>query len=159
MCTRSTTPQSASAPYQRCTLLSSFEYTDCRTCPGMSWAGPFCPQNCGCPSRVGIWTPSNVCFLGPTRVHIPNGVSVASVFFAQLMAESLYTLQWVARFPSSKLPLHTRIWTPPSNTWFLGPTESISQTASLTDKGFTSHSIQNMSFRRCSSWPMSWLEA
>jgi len=40
------TPQSASAPYQCCPLLSRLEYIDRRTCPDMSWAGPFCPQNC-----------------------------------------------------------------------------------------------------------------
>jgi len=40
----------------------------------------------------------------PTRVHIPNDISIDSAVFAQLSAESPYTLQWAA--PSlSKLPL------------------------------------------------------
>jgi len=43
-------------------------------------------------------------FLGPTRVSIPNDISIGSAVFAQLMAERSYTLQWAA-FPSpSKLP-------------------------------------------------------
>jgi len=28
------------------------------------------------PFTWGIWTPFNTCFLGPTRVHNPNGISV-----------------------------------------------------------------------------------
>ena len=36
MCTPSSTPQSASAPYRCCPLLSHFEYTDRRTCTGIS---------------------------------------------------------------------------------------------------------------------------
>ena len=43
ICTPSSTPQSASAPYQLCSLLSRFEYINRWICPGMS---PFCPQNC-----------------------------------------------------------------------------------------------------------------
>jgi len=34
------------------------------------------------------------CFLQPTRVHNPNGKSIGSAVFAQLTAESPYTLQW-----------------------------------------------------------------
>jgi len=29
-------------------------------------------------------SPSNTCFLGPTRVHIPNGISIGSAVFARL---------------------------------------------------------------------------
>jgi len=47
---------------------------------------------------------SNTCFLGPTRIHIPNGISIGSAIFAQLTAERLYTLQWAAP-PPSNLPL------------------------------------------------------
>jgi len=35
-------------------------------------------------------------FLGPNRVHIPNGIWISSVVFAQLTAESRYTLHWAA---------------------------------------------------------------
>jgi len=36
------------------------------------------------PSRVGIWTPSNTWFLGPTQVHVLNGISIGSAVFAGL---------------------------------------------------------------------------
>jgi len=55
MCTQSSTPQSACSPYRCCPLLSRFEHVNRRTCPGMSWAGPFRPQNC--PFTSGFWTP------------------------------------------------------------------------------------------------------
>jgi len=29
-------------------------------------------------------SPSNTCFLGPTRVHIPNGTSIGSAVFVRL---------------------------------------------------------------------------
>jgi len=32
-----------------------------------------------------IWTPSNTWFPGPTRVHIPNSILIASSIFARLM--------------------------------------------------------------------------
>ena len=65
--------------------------------------------------------PSNMCFIGPTRVHIPNGISIGSAVFAQRMAEGSYILRWAGPCPS-KLPLCMGIWTP-SNTWFLGLTQ------------------------------------
>jgi len=42
--------------------------------------------------------PPKTCFLGPTSLPIPNGVSIGSAIFAQLTAECPYTLQWSA-FP------------------------------------------------------------
>ena len=36
------------------------------------------------PSREKIWTPSNVWFLGPSRVNIPNSVTIGSAAFAGL---------------------------------------------------------------------------
>ena len=63
------------------------------------------------------------------RVHNPNGISIGSAVFAQLMAASPSTLQWVA--PSfSELPLYMWRSGLPSNTWFLGPSESMAQIAS-----------------------------
>jgi len=41
-----------------------------------------------CTYAWGIWTPSNTCFLGPTPLRIPNGISIASAVFAQLTADS-----------------------------------------------------------------------
>jgi len=38
-------------------------------------------------------TPSNTCFLGATSAHIPNDISIGSAIFAQLTAQSPYTLQ------------------------------------------------------------------
>jgi len=46
--------------------------------------------------------------------------SICSAVFEQLTAESPYTLQWAAPFPS-KLPFRKENWTP-SNTWFPVPT-------------------------------------
>jgi len=55
--------------------------------------------------------PLNTCFLGPTRVPMPNGISTGSAVCAQLTAESCYTLQLATPFPF-KIPLfHRRIWT------------------------------------------------
>jgi len=38
------------------------------------------------------WHILNLCFLWPTRVHNPNGKLIGSAVFAQLTAESLYTV-------------------------------------------------------------------
>jgi len=43
--------------------------------------------------------PFNTWFLGPTRVHNPNGVSIVQAISAQLTAESRYILQRAAPFP------------------------------------------------------------
>jgi len=48
---------------------------------------------------MGIRVLSNTCFLGPTRVHNPNGISIGSAVLAQLIAESPYTLQWAPLSP------------------------------------------------------------
>jgi len=44
------------------------------------------PKNCSFAWK--IWTPSTTCFLGPTRVRNPNGISTGSAIFAQLTAVS-----------------------------------------------------------------------
>jgi len=41
--------------------------------------------------RVGIWNPSNTWFLGPTRVHNPNGILTGSAVFAGLAIWSWHT--------------------------------------------------------------------
>jgi len=65
--------------------------------------------------------PSNTFFLGPIRDDIPNGISIGSAVFAGLRAESPYSLQWAAPFPSVKIaPSHGDL--DPSNTCFRGPT-------------------------------------
>jgi len=90
-------------------------------------------------------TLSNTCFLGPTRVHVPNGVSIGSVVFPQLTAERPYTLQCAALSPS-KLPLHMEQSGPPSNTVHdsLGPSEPTTQTASRLFQTFLHSSQQNV---------------
>jgi len=42
---------------------------------------------------------SNICFLGSTRVHIPNDILIGSAVFAELTAKRPYTSQWAAPFP------------------------------------------------------------
>jgi len=60
----------------------------------------------------------NLCFLQPTRVQNQNSKLIGLAAFAQLMAESPYTLQWAPLPP--KLPLPIGGSGPPSNTWFPG---------------------------------------
>jgi len=47
------------------------------------YTGPPFPHS-KLPLSMGIWTPSNTCFLGPTRAHSLNGMSICSVVFAWL---------------------------------------------------------------------------
>jgi len=84
MCTPSSTPQSACAPYRCCPLLSRFEYMDHRTCPGMSSAGSFSPSKLPFHSWAS-GPPSNTQLLGPMhRSPHPNGISIGSAVFARL---------------------------------------------------------------------------
>jgi len=71
--------------------------------------------------------------LGPIRAHNPNGVSIGSVF-TQLTAQGAYSLQWAA-LPPQNCPFPWGIWTS-YNTWFLGPPESSTQTASWSVQPF-----------------------
>ena len=102
-----------------------------RACRGM----PF-PLNCSFPCRT--CTPSNTWFLGSTRLSIPNGISLGSAVFAQLTAESPYTMQWATLSP--KLPLPTGRSGPHLDSYLihgsLGPPESIMQTASRSVQPF-----------------------
>jgi len=91
------------------------------------------------PFQWGIWAPSNTWFLEPTRVHTPNGISIGSAILAGFMAERPYTLQWTVPF-SQNCPFP---WGsgPQSNTWFLGPTVSFTQTASWAVQPFLQGSL------------------
>jgi len=53
-------------------------------------------------------------------LSIRNDISIDSAVFTQLMAQSLYTLQWAAHFTLQIVSLHEG--SDPSNTWFLGST-------------------------------------
>ena len=87
---------------------------------------PF-PYNC--PFSLGIWTVSNSWFLGPVRVHNPNGITISLAVFAQVTTDRPYTLQCAALppqnclFPSRDLDSNLMHGS-------LGPHESLTQTAS-----------------------------
>ena len=59
------------------------------------------------------------CFFDPTRVRIPNAISIGSAVFAQLMPKGPYTLQWATR-PLKTDHSHGGSGAP-FNTWFLAP--------------------------------------
>jgi len=61
-------------------------------------------------------------FLGPIQAHSPNGISIGSAVFAQMTAVSLYFTMG-RPIPPQNCPFPWGTWTP-SNTRFLGPTES-----------------------------------
>ena len=74
-CTPSSTPQSASAPYRFCPLLSHFEMSTAghiQTCRGSAQFALKIAHSC-----LGLWTLSNAWFLGPTSPH-PNGILISS---------------------------------------------------------------------------------
>ena len=84
-------------------------------CKGHSRVSSGMPQHVLSPNNcpfAWVVAPSNACFLAPTLVHNPNGISISSAVFAQITAECRYTLQWAAPRGSG----------PPSNTWFPWPT-------------------------------------
>jgi len=110
-CTPSSTPQSAYAPYRCCPLLCRLEYIDRRTCLGVSCAGQFPPQNC--PFARGSGLPSNTCFLGPTRVHIPNGLSNGSAVFLHSSLQSVPVRECPGPASPSKLPVRMARSEPP----------------------------------------------
>jgi len=58
---------------------------------------------------------TTTCFLGPIWVHTPNGISISSAVFAQLMAEGSYTLQRAIPIPLNIALVHGGSG-PPSNT-------------------------------------------
>jgi len=81
----------------------------------------------------------NVCFFDSplTRVHDINGKSIGSAVFAQLMAESPYTLQWAPLSPKLPLPMGGS-WTPIQ---FLWPIEPTTQMASRSVQPFLQSSL------------------
>jgi len=68
-----------------------------------------------------IWTPSNTCFLEPTRVHDTNGISIGLAVFAQLLF-SPYTSQHEPL--STKIARSHRGISTPFNTRFLEPIQA-----------------------------------
>ena len=53
------------------------------------------------PLRMRRSEPNLTWFLGPTRVQIPNSISIGSAVFAQFTAERPYILQWTALSPQN----------------------------------------------------------
>jgi len=76
---QSSTPQTASTPYQFCPLLNHVDYTDHRKCPGMSWAGLFLPPKL--PFHVRGPRPHLIMLPSP---H-PNSISIDSAVSAGFM--------------------------------------------------------------------------
>jgi len=76
-----------------------------RTCPDMSFPIKIAP------SRGGSGPLSNACFLRPTWVRYPNGVSIGSRVFAQLMSECHQTC-WGAFLPLRIIPRSTQLSIP-----------------------------------------------
>ena len=58
-----------------------------------------------------VCTPPNT-ILGPTRVQIPNGISIGSAVFAQLTAEIAIVHNGPPLSPLKLPPSHVGIWTP-----------------------------------------------
>ena len=67
-------------------------------------------------------------FIGPSRVHIPNGTSSVQPFLrSRQRPEGANTLQWAAPFLPQKLPIRMGIWTSAASRLIhgsLGPPES-----------------------------------
>jgi len=88
-------------------------------------------RNCALPSgHIGAtWRMRlNLCFLWPSGVRNPNGKSIGSAVSAQLLAESLYTLQLATLSPKTARSHEGILY--PSNSWLLGQSETTIQTAS-----------------------------
>jgi len=77
----------------------------------------------------------NLCILWPTLVHNPNGKSIGSAVFAQLTAESAYTLHWrhLSYPPELPLPMGSGHHLTHDS---LGPCEPKTQTASRSVQPF-----------------------
>jgi len=79
-------PQSATAPYRCCPLLSRFEYIDRRACVTLALFAIKTVASC-----VGIWTPCNTWFLGLTGGSIPNVITIGSAGFPGLTGRDRQT--------------------------------------------------------------------
>jgi len=81
-----------------------------------------------------MFTPCNTCFLGSTRVHIPNGISISSAVSAELRADSqvlCFTMDRRLLSQNCSFTLEDLGSKPPSNTQFLGPPETTSKIPSI----------------------------
>jgi len=76
--TANPTPQPKRDPYRFSRLCTG----DRRVSLYFTMGRPFSPKNL--PLPMGIWTPSNTCFPGPTQVLNPNGSSIGAAVFEGL---------------------------------------------------------------------------
>jgi len=76
-----------------------------------------------------------LCYLGPTRVHNQNGISIDSAVFCTAHGRVRRRRCWGTPFPVKIASFQGRS-EPPSNTWFLGSTNSACQTASRSVQPF-----------------------
>jgi len=79
----------------------------------------------------------------PTRVQIPNGISIGSAVFALCTAEYRYTLHRAAPFPLKITPSHGDL-DPHLTHDSLGPSEPTTQTASQSVQPFLHSSPQSV---------------
>jgi len=110
MCTL-ITPQSASAPYRCCPLLSRFEYIDRMTYPGMSWAGPILPSK----------LPLHAWGSGPYPIHGSLGLSESTSQTESRSVQPILHSSWqrvpilyngTPAFPPQNCLLYRVSWTP-----------------------------------------------
>jgi len=67
--------------------LQTFSHIMAESAYTLQWAAPFPSKSISHSHEAsGVWTglPSNTWFLGPTRVHNPNGIPIVSAVFAGL---------------------------------------------------------------------------
>jgi len=86
--------------------------------------------------------PSNMWFL-TQHSKVPNSISIVSAIYAQLTADSSYTLQWAASSPKN-CPFPWGISTPHRIHGSLGPHESTTQMASQLVQPFFQGSRQSI---------------
>ena len=100
------------------------------------------------PFSWGIWTPISSWFLGPFRDYNPKWhLDRLCRFCTDDRRVSLPILYNGTPFAPTKLPLPLGIWNP-SNTWFLGPPESLTQTAARSLHPFLQGSLVWQTDRR-----------
>ena len=98
--------------------ISPFYPTTKILCFILLFKGPDSPKLA--PSLVGIWTPSEIWFLLPTRIYNSNGISIglAVLHSSPQRVPILYN---GPQSPPQNCPFPREIWTP-SNTWLLEST-------------------------------------
>jgi len=109
MCTTiytQTPPESTTQTTSR--LVQPFFHSSRQKVPILYNAPALPPQNCPCAWGSGL--PSNTCFLRPTPLSVPNGISISSEVFTPHSRSSLYLT--MGNPSPQNCPLAWRIWTP-----------------------------------------------